>query len=523
MTSPIGVGLLRGGTPHPSGRAEYPAPYPVGTPVGEHLRVESLMRIAERRIFTLCNNLGPKWSSRKCWACGNIYSPDKAQSCNYCLSPLRDLRLLMTTRWNTPSYEPFEAMVRRRLSHANLITPIAVYYREGAMLTLYQYDGEALLVDEPAPFDFDRLIRTLHSLCRATHFLHQNGVALAGLAAQHVLVMPDRSVRLFDPEVQQVFPDSRGLREHPARPEAKVARDLCLLGLRLCGPESDGLRTLLESGVDGAFDGPVPLGRALHTLHQTQALPTATAPAAAYSDLGLVRSHNEDSWTWRKLAPNATLLVVADGMGGHEAGEVASALACQTLTEKLSEAPLPSVAKGIGERLTKGFEEANRRVRQLCDDDEKRMGTTLVAAILLDKTLICANAGDSRAYVYRATPNDIGVLEQVSRDHTIVQDLIEAGKITKAEAKNHPRANVVTSTIGSDDDDLDVFTKEVPVKSGDRVLLCSDGLWNQLDDERMAVILYDVTDPREAVRVLIRAAYSAGANDNVSAIVYDVP
>jgi serine/threonine protein phosphatase PrpC len=523
MTSPIGVGPLRDGAPHPSGRAEYPAPYAVGTAIGEHLRVESIYRLAEGRLFVLCNNIGPKWSTRKCWSCGNAYSPDNAKCCSYCFSPLRDLRMMMTVRWEKAEYPAFEEMVRRRIRHQGLTMPLALYYRDGRMLSLYQYDGEQLLIDEAAPLPFDALIRLLHHLSRVVHFLHQNGVALRRLLAHHVQIMPDRSIRLFDPDVLAVLPDGAAVLGHPARPEAQIARDLCVLGLRLCPPENDGLRSLLEQGAEGAYDRPVALGKALYALHQATVPTLPRFPAAAYSDLGLVRSQNEDAWTWRQLGQDGLLLVVADGMGGHAAGEVASALACKTLSEQLSQGPLPPDGKALAAKLTAAFEAANRRVRALCKDDDKRMGSTLVAAVIRGKSMIIANAGDSRAYVYRAVPGDVGKLEQVSRDHTIVQDLIEAGKITKAEAKNHPRANVVTSTIGSDDDDLDVYTAEVKLNAGDRVVLCSDGLWNHVEDERMAILLFDTEDRADAVRLLVRSAYADGATDNVTAIVYDTP
>ncbi|MDO5042140.1 MAG: Stp1/IreP family PP2C-type Ser/Thr phosphatase [Slackia sp.] len=225
------------------------------------------------------------------------------------------------------------------------------------------------------------------------------------------------------------------------------------------------------------------------------------------TDIGLVRDHNEDS-----LAVNPPLYAVADGMGGHAAGEVASEIAIQTLVANAPETP-------DGDDLARAVVAANHAVIRAAIEGigRKGMGTTMTAAMLVGKRLVVAQVGDSRAYLMHE-----GSLQRITRDHSLMADLIESGQITAEEARVHPQRSVITRALGSDPSTLpDIY--EMNVAAGDRLLLCSDGLSGMVDDSLLESTLERVKDPQRCAAALVNEAISAGGHDNVTAIVVDVP
>jgi PPM family protein phosphatase len=222
------------------------------------------------------------------------------------------------------------------------------------------------------------------------------------------------------------------------------------------------------------------------------------------TDIGRVRQGNEDSY----LA-EPPLYAVADGMGGHRGGEVASHLALDTLEAMF--------LRGEG-TLTEQVKEANRAVFARSSEDRKvaGMGTTLTAAVVDGDGLHLAHVGDSRAYLLRA-----GSLRQLTEDHTLVNRMVKAGEITRAEAEVHPHRNVVTRSIGTEPD-VPVDEQSVALLEGDRILLCSDGLTGMVTEDQIQAILETTDDPQEAADRLIRAANRAGGIDNITTVVLDV-
>ncbi len=228
------------------------------------------------------------------------------------------------------------------------------------------------------------------------------------------------------------------------------------------------------------------------------------AVVASATDIGHVREGNEDSYL--VMAP---LFAVADGMGGHRGGEVASSLAVDTL-ERL-------FAQGEGELLEQ-IREANRVVfeRSMADRAVAGMGTTLTAVLLKDDRAHLAHVGDSRAYVFRG-----GELRLLTEDHTLVHRMVMEGELTEAEAETHPHRSILTRVIGVDAD-VEVDEIELDLHPGDRLLLCSDGLTGMLGDEDIARTLAEHPDPQSAVDRLIRDANDAGGVDNITALLIDL-
>ncbi len=226
---------------------------------------------------------------------------------------------------------------------------------------------------------------------------------------------------------------------------------------------------------------------------------------AARTDVGCVREHNEDSFI-----AATPLFVVADGMGGHEAGEVASEIAINTM---LAEAP----AQPNGDALINAVKAANTAILRGAADGTGRpgMGTTMTAAQVFDDQLFIVQVGDSRAYLLHE-----GTLQQVTRDHSLMADLIEQGRITEEEARFHPQRSVITRALGSDthvEPDLYVLR----VTQGDRLLLCSDGLSGMVENASIAAILRENEDPQACCDALISEALAAGGMDNVTCVVVD--
>ena len=233
---------------------------------------------------------------------------------------------------------------------------------------------------------------------------------------------------------------------------------------------------------------------------------TARLSWAARTDVGSVREHNEDSYLVKP-----PLFAVCDGMGGHAAGEVASAIAIRTLDEA---APTAADAQALGEAV----EAANRAVIDGPKRGEGRegMGCTCTACLIDDDQMAVAHVGDSRLYLLRN-----GTLVRVTHDHSLVEELVDAGEITADEARTHPHRSWVTRALGSDPDMYaDRFTLDV--ESGDRVILCSDGLSSMVEDAEIEDIVVSTPSPEVCVDALVSAALVSGGHDNVTCVVVDV-
>lgn len=227
---------------------------------------------------------------------------------------------------------------------------------------------------------------------------------------------------------------------------------------------------------------------------------------AGDTHVGLVRSGNEDAFL---LAP--PLFAVADGLGGHQAGEVASSIAIDTLLEA---APRQADAKALGRAARR----ANAAVIDAARTGKGRsgMGTTITAAMLDGTRVALAHVGDSRAYLLH-----LGQLQQLTQDHSMVADLVREGRLTPDEARVHPNRSVITRALGSDPDMM-ADTFEIDAASGDRLLLATDGLTGLVPDAEIERILGTAPTPQDAVDILIDAALDAGGHDNVTVVVTDI-
>lgn len=229
------------------------------------------------------------------------------------------------------------------------------------------------------------------------------------------------------------------------------------------------------------------------------------------TDAGKVRQNNEDALLVGE-GEDETLFAVADGIGGFEAGEVASSIAIDVLKRLRPDASFEQAIR-----------EANRRILAAGRGDEKLsgMGTTVVAVRFggtqAEPVAEVAHVGDSRAYLVRD-----GEMKPVTEDHSLVAELVRSGDLTRAQAAEHPQKNLITRALGADEE-VDVDTTVLPIEVGDRVLLCSDGLSDMVPEARISeIVLESPDDPERASRSLLSAALDAGGNDNITVVIVDV-
>lgn len=230
------------------------------------------------------------------------------------------------------------------------------------------------------------------------------------------------------------------------------------------------------------------------------------------TDPGKVRSHNEDSVTIVKNEADEYLVVVADGMGGHKAGEVASSLAVNELSKRFSELSSIGSKEEAVVWLKEIIDEVNVKILKYAEEhvNAQGLGTTCVCSIVTDEFLLFGNIGDSSGYVIKN-----GKLYKVTKDHTLVNILLENGELTESAAKVHPQKNVLMKALGAAEKiEMDIFDVERDVEG---VLLCSDGLTNMLTVEQMEKVLNDENlDLEGQVNKMIMKANMRGGNDNIS-------
>jgi len=505
----------------PDAATTRPRVFAPGTPIGMHLRVERLVRIAGDRIYYLVNNRTPRWYTRKCWECGNKHSPANAQACTYCAAPLTARRFLMAARWDPASSLEYQAFVHRRLRYRALAHPLALYRYKRQLLAFFPWEHDRLLVGEPAPMSSKEVLSLAFQVADGLAHLHSYGVVLKHLRPNNVLVRRDGTVRLFDLEVDHLVDRPLPANDDPTRPPLRDLRELASLLERWVPVTDPLLVAFLKAVRRGRFQTADELAAGVSGFAWGREQIPGTGHSAVLSDTGVVRHANEDNWAWRTLSDDGVqLFAVADGMGGHEAGAQASALAVRTACRSMTRALQRKQglrSDELAAHLGRAMEDANRALRATNDDREGDAGTTLVGLVLSDGHAVIGNLGDSRAYLLRD-----GTLRQITEDHSLVAARVAAGNLTAEEARTHPDANLLLHYLGHEDEvEPDLY--ELDPQPGDRFLLCTDGLWGELPDRRLQRLLGEDPDPRRTVRRLVRAANDAGGRDNLTAMVIDIP
>ena len=494
--------------------SQRPAPFPPGTPLSEHYAVEGLVRLSEGRMFYLANDERPDRARRFCWECGNDDTPRSESTCVACGAELSVRRFLVSVRWDRDGFGPFVDYFEKRIEHPGFASPVDMFFQGPVLCTVTPWNGEGLLLDEGSPLAPEQVLDMAQRATGMLAYLHAQGVRLSRLMRANFLVREGDRFLLFDPDIAEVC--------EGAVPEQLRGDELRWLGelLRRFTPVSAvKLHDFFVHTEEGGFASPADFGRALFEQFG-EAPADDNGLAGAMSDVGLVRSLNEDNWGWLHLGRGVDLYVCADGMGGHDKGEVASQMAVETICRE-ARARLaqlnPITAEALENLLEESFQRGNNAIKEHSEQLRNDMGTTMVASLVWDNRLaFVANVGDSRGYLLRDE-----ILHQVTRDHSLVSRMVEQGRITREEARTHPHSNILLRTVGTERDvDIDIFSVEL--EKGDQILLCSDGLWGEVEDEDIEAILNHYENPRIACRELVRAAHHGGGKDNVTIVFFGV-
>jgi serine/threonine protein phosphatase PrpC len=461
-------------------------------------------------MFYLVDDDRPDQPVRRCLQCGSEETPRGEYQCVACGSPIPERRqYLLSTRWVRDSFSAALEFHQKGLVHPGMLTPEDVFIHDGLLCSVVPYNHEALMLDESSPFEMERILHLAQRFAGLMAFLHHHGVALAGFDRSSFVFRPDEDrFFLFDPAVLEIHEDP--VPEHLRGREIGSLAGMLKRFVPINLPE---LFNFFESAEEGAFTNPMEFGHAVEEVWDKVRNRPMPVGLAALTDVGLVRTLNEDNWSWAALDDGVYLYAVADGMGGHESGEVASEVAAHTICRVARDrfrATRDRSSEAIENILDEAFQTANNTVKGMAEERRNDMGTTLVSALVTRNLGLLANVGDSRAYLMRE-----GVLYQVSRDHSLVARMVEQNRLTSEEARNHPHSNILLRTVGTERNvEIDIF--RVDLEPGDRLLLCSDGLWGEVPDEVIESILNHFVDSRICARELLRAAHRGGGKDNVT-------
>lgn len=458
-----------------------------------HVQVERVIRETPTRTFYLVNNERHRWYTTACWDCGNQHTPPGETACSYCAAPLGFRRLLMTSRWDPEAAKQAASFAKRRLKAHTLAAPVAMYHYREQLLTLYKWDGENLLVNEPAPLSARQLLVMAFQLADALQRLHDYGVVIKGLEPEHVMMRPDGGARLFDPDVDRLLRRSIAWNEDATQPPMRDVRALAAMLDDYCPVEAEPLRALFTSIRRGEARTADDMAAAISSWARRNPASDTRSKAAALSDTGLKQHDNEDAWGWQPLGGGAVLYGVADGVSGPGAAWLAIRTVTRLARRRTVEAPID--AGGAQGLLLEAFGAANQAVRKSWQVDAagpSGADCTLALALVVGTDVVIAGIGDVHAAVLRG-----GKLESVGDREKRIG--LVGGKVTIAAKVDKWK-----------------------VQAGDRLVIATRGLWGEVPDERIAQILEREPDPRAAVRMLVRAANDAGGSENITVLVVDL-
>lgn len=482
---------------------------------------------------------------RLCPNCRAEISTPQERFCSSCGADLSDaeplhLRYLVRESPDGHAFAAEAQLLGLRLEHPGLLLPRA-FFVEAPYGAPRRYLVEPEFSPPPAtslpvPQELQRVLEWGISLAQALAYLHRYQVTLDGAGLEHIAV-EGKTARWAHLEGASIIPPA-----NRSQAAGYFIRDVQGLAAALfylaTGRQKYTAAVSLPEPVARLFSqaltAPGELTAAAFAAGLEKALAELRRPASVTlvvgrrTDIGRERSLNEDSLLTLDIAPvfrsismPVGLFVVADGMGGHDAGDVASRLAVRAVAQSAADAVLAPASVGdplpdAREWLTTAAQAANRAVYEQRKAAGTDMGTTLVMALLVGDTATIANVGDSRAYLLKQE----GIV-QITTDHSVVQRLLAMGQITPEEAANHPQRNIIYRVIG-DKPQLTVDIFEQRLNPGEALLLCSDGLSGMLSDERIWQIWRTSTSPQEACDRLVEAANQAGGEDNITVVIAQV-
>lgn len=477
--------------------------------------------------------------------CGYLENPAGEQDCSSCGAPLNDVmpihrRHQLHEYRDSSDVAMVAHMVELGLNHPGLL--LHRYFSERPYGNKDRYylvlpDPMPTLASKiPLPQKAGRVLGWGDQLANAMAYLHAHNISWQQISPNHIALRERKAMWLDFGTAQALSPDKAEAAQQQAQDVAGLASVLFYL---VTGKDTYQPQVNLPEAAVDVFEKV--LGN--HEITTAEALSEALREAVTtirrpttlqlrvgrHTDVGMVRDLNEDSLlvleldrVHRSISRPIGLYVVADGMGGHAAGDVASGLAINTMAEKMTTHLLaPQLTGDIDTEsfdaqlwLADAVQAANVAVYTHRQSAGTNMGTTLVAALVIGNTAHIANVGDSRAYLIT---NNVGI-RQITTDHSLVERLIAMGQIKPDEARTHPQRNVIYRTVGDKEvAEIDFFVQEL--NPGDSLLLCSDGLSGKVEDAEIQRLASRNWSPQEACEVLVQAANDNGGDDNVTVII----
>ncbi|MBI5182043.1 MAG: Stp1/IreP family PP2C-type Ser/Thr phosphatase [Nitrospirae bacterium] len=453
---------------------------------------------------------------KRCWGCGHDENNKDDVFCNHCGVELsaRIYQVIEADKNNNFSTEA--AFMKNGIGHPNLI---GLYDRfaldEREYLVSEYVKGSALA---GSGLDENKLKSYAVALADMADYLHSQNVSVSGLEKDD-MVIGDGRIKLVNLAGLRLI---EGAISHNRRKKDVKHLGSLLKGLIKDAGEDWKITSVLQKAAAGGFSSADRFRERLEDINGNVASGEAIV-VEGMTDTGIVRKMNEDSLRITEITINsdskkANLFVVADGMGGHQSGDVASSMAVEALTEGVMKGM--EMQKEVNEVALLDFMKmaaanANKAVYSFARENKKDMGTTVVAGLLFADTFYTACVGDSRAYLIRN-----GEAVQITKDHSLVARLVDLNMLDPKDARHHPKSNILLRTIGTDPK-VEVDAYKTKVRKGDHLLLCTDGLWNQLADDEMAHIIKKGS-PQDACREMIRIANERGGPDNITAIVVKI-
>jgi protein phosphatase len=389
---------------------------------------------------------------------------------------------------------------------------------------------------QPAALDEADALPIAVQLAQLLQFLHAHGTALGDLSLAQLLIGPQRRLRLRDAsdvrqltdatrdaDLQQLLHTLEDLTRTP-----RETRKLSEESLEAAPEQPGSLQDVLELAREGKLPDAQSWVAALESVGAaTRELRALTTRVGARTDVGVQRELDEDALMTQELRialagvyVNAGIYVVADGMGGHAAGEVASTLAVRAAANSVAQQLVELASASSGgiddERLktlvSTAVEQANVAVVEEGRRRSNDMGTTITLALVVGDRCIIGNVGDSRTYLLRA-----GQLQRISKDHSLVQRLVDVGQITEDDIYSHPHRNAILRSLGERPNvETDLFP--LRLNPGDALFLCSDGLWEMVRNPRIAEVVTTIDDPQAASDLLVKEANANGGEDNITVV-----
>lgn len=485
-----------------------------------------------------------------CAQCGAQTTDPSSRFCENCGAELlpRDVLLIEDSANAEQSSGPWQAINLPEDPVRALLPPLQLVEQENKRYLVVEeavpgwqslaelLSGYGETPDQPAALEEDDALPIALQLAQLIQYLHRNNLALGDLSLAQLLLGPQQRLRLRDVQSIQPLNDAaqkadlmqlhHTLEDLTRTPRATRKLDAAAVEGGSTAPKSlqEVLALARMGGLSTADDWVTALSAVADSKRAVQGLRTRIG---AHSHVGMVRELNEDSlltMDWKMdvagRAINAGLYVVADGMGGHAGGEVASTLAVQNMASIAASALLELMADssaGLGDAqlsdvALRASEQANMAVVQEARRRNNDMGTTLTFALVVGDRCVIGNVGDSRAYLIRN-----GQMQRISKDHSLVQRLVDVGQIQPDDIYTHPHRNAILRSLGEQPQvQVDLFP--LRLQDGDIIFCCSDGQWEMVRDPRMNEIILSAPDLQTAVQQLIDEGNQNGGEDNITAV-----